>query len=212
MLARFYDTDEGSVRIDGVDVRDATLQSVRSTVGLVQQDVFLFSASVAHNLAYGRREASREEVVAAATAAQLHDEILALPDGYDTMVGERGMSLSGGQRQRLSIARTLLLDPPVLVLDDSTASVDAGTESSIQAAMESVVQGRTTFIIAHRLSSIQHAQTVVVFDHGKIAEIGTPAELMAAGGLFTHLTELQYATNLNGHAPTGRPAGRSVTA
>lgn len=212
LLARFYDTDEGSVRIDGVDVRDATLQSVRSTVGLVQQDVFLFSASVAHNIAYGRREASREEVVAAATAAQLHDEILALPDGYDTMVGERGMSLSGGQRQRLSIARTLLLDPPVLVLDDSTASVDAGTESSIQAAMESVVQGRTTFIIAHRLSSIQHAQTVVVFDHGKIAEIGTPAELMAAGGLFTHLTELQYATNLNGHAPTGRPAGRSVTA
>ena len=212
LLARFYDTDEGSVRIDGVDVRDATLQSVRSTVGLVQQDVFLFSASVAHNIAYGRREASREEVVAAATAAQLHDEILALPDGYDTMVGERGMSLSGGQRQRLSIARTLLLDPPVLVLDDSTASVDAGTESSIQAAMESVVQGRTTFIIAHRLSSIQHAQTVVVFDHGKIAEIGTPAELMAADGLFTHLTELQYATNLNGHAPTGRPAGRSVTA
>ena len=212
LLARFYDTDEGSVRIDGVDVRDATLQSVRSTVGLVQQDVFLFSASVAHNIAYGRREASREEVVAAATAAQLHDEILALPDGYDTMVGERGMSLSGGQRQRLSIARTLLLDPPVLVLDDSTASVDAGTESSIQAAMESVVQGRTTFIIAHRLSSIQHAQTVVVFDHGKIAEIGTPAELMAAGGLFTHLTELQYATNLNGHAPTGCPAGRSVTA
>ena len=212
LLARFYDTDEGSVRIDGVDVRDATLQSVRSTVGLVQQDVFLFSASVAHNIAYGRREASREEVVAAATAAQLHDEILALPDGYDTMVGERGMSLSGGQRQRLSIARTLLLDPPVLVLDDSTASVDAGTESSIQAAMESVVQGRTTFIIAHRLSSIQHAQTVVVFDHGKIAEIGTPAELMAAGGLFTHLTELQYATNLNGHAPTGHPAGRSVTA
>ena len=213
LLARFYDPDEGSIRIDGVDVRDATLRSVRSAVGLVQQDVFLFSASVADNIAYGRREASREEVVAAATAAQLHDEILALPDGYDTMVGERGMSLSGGQRQRLSIARTLLLDPPVLVLDDSTSSVDAGTESSIQAAMASVVQGRTTFIIAHRLSSIQHAQTVVVFDHGRIAEIGTPAELMAAGGLFTHLTELQYATNLNGHAPTpGRPAGRSVTA
>ncbi len=212
LLARFYDPDEGSVRIDGVDVRDATLRSVRSTVGLVQQDVFLFSASVADNIAYGWREASREEIVAAATAAQLHDEILALPDGYDTIVGERGMSLSGGQRQRLSIARTLLLNPPVLVLDDSTASVDAGTESSIQAAMESVVQDRTTFIIAHRLSSIQHAQTVVLFDHGRIAEMGTPAELMAAGGLFTHLTELQYATNLNGHAPTGRPAGRSVTA
>ena len=161
----------------------------------------------------GGGEASREEVVAAATAAQLHEEILALPDGYDTMVGERGMSLSGGQRQRLSIARTLLLDPPVLVLDDSTSSVDAGTESQ-HSGSDGVGRARPhTLIIAHRLSSIQHAQTVVVFDHGKIAEIGTPTELMAAGGLFTHLTELQYATNLNGHAPTpGRPAGRSVTA
>jgi ATP-binding cassette subfamily B multidrug efflux pump len=213
LLARFYDPLEGAIRIDGTDIRDATLESVRSTVGLVQQDVFLFSATVAENIAYGKRDASRGEIETAAKTAQLHDEILALPDGYDTLVGERGMSLSGGQRQRLSIARTLILDPPVLVLDDSTASVDAGTEAAIQAAMASVVRDRTTFIIAHRLSSIQHAQTVVVFEHGRIAEMGTPGELMAAGGLFTHLTELQYATNLNGHGPVSPgSAGKSVTA
>lgn len=173
---------------------------MRETVGIVQQDVFLFSASVRDNIAYGKQHASMDEVIAAAKTAQLHDEIIALPKGYETVVGERGTTLSGGQRQRLSIARTLILDPPVLVLDDSTASVDAGTESRIQEAIGAVVKGRTTFIIAHRLSSIQHAGTVVVLDGGKIAEMGTPAELAASGGLFTHVSELQYATNLNGHA------------
>ena len=200
LLARFYDLDSGSISIDGIDVRDATLPSVRETVGIVQQDVFLFSASVRDNIAYGKQHASMDEVIDAAKTAQLHDEIIALPEGYETVVGERGTTLSGGQRQRLSIARTLILDPPVLVLDDSTASVDAGTESRIQEAIGAVVKGRTTFIIAHRLSSIQHAGTVVVLDGGKIAEMGTPAELAASGGLFTHVSELQYATNLNGHA------------
>ena len=213
LLARFYDVDEGSISIDGVDVRNATLASLRSTVGLVQQDVFLFSASARENIAYGRQDATIEEVVAAAKTAQLHDEMEALPQGYDTIVGERGMTLSGGQRQRLSIARTLLLDPPVLVLDDSTASVDAGTESGIQQAMDEVLKGRTTFIIAHRLSSIQHAQQVVILEDGRIAEMGTPADLMASGGLFTHLAELQYATNLNGHAvPRSATRNRGVTA
>jgi ABC-type multidrug transport system fused ATPase/permease subunit len=208
LLARFYDANSGSVSIDGVDVRDAALASVRSTVGIVQQDVFLFSASVRDNIAYGKQDATIDEVIQAAKTAQLHDEIMSFPEGYETMVGERGTTLSGGQRQRLSIARTLILDPPVLVLDDSTASVDAGTESRIQEAIGEVVKGRTTFIIAHRLSSIQHAETVVVLENGKIAEMGTPAELAASGGLFTHVSELQYATNLNGHAvvnPTGRP-------
>ncbi len=200
LLARFYDVDSGSVSIDGVDVREATLPSVRSAVGIVQQDVFLFSASVRDNIAYGKLDASIDEVMDAAKTAQLHDEIMALPEGYETVVGERGTSLSGGQRQRLCIARTLILDPPVLVLDDSTASVDADTESRIQEAIGEVVKGRTTFIIAHRLSSIQHAEVVVVLDHGKIAEMGTPAELAASGGLFSHVSELQYATNLNGHA------------
>ncbi len=199
LLARYYDVGEGRVAIDGVDVRDVAVASVRDAVGMVQQDVFLFSATVRENIAYGHRGATLEQVKAAAVTAQLHDEVMALPKGYDTLIGERGMSLSGGQRQRLALARTLLLDPPILVLDDSTSAVDAGTEAAIQQAMGAVVAGRTTFVIAHRLSSIQHAHLVVVLEHGRIAEMGPPAELMASGGLFTHMRELQYATNLNGH-------------
>ncbi len=209
LLARFYDAGEGAIYIDDTNIRDATVASVRSTVGVVQQDVFLFSATVRKNIAYGRQDASIEQVMDAAKTAQLHDEIMELPEGYETLIGERGTTLSGGQRQRLSIARTLILDPPILVLDDSTSSVDAGTEANIQKAMGEVVKGRTTFIIAHRLSSIQHAQQVVVLQNGRIAEIGTPSELMASGGLFTHITELQYATNLNGHTAAPRRS-RSV--
>jgi ATP-binding cassette subfamily B multidrug efflux pump len=208
LLARFYDPTDGSVTIDGIDVREAALESVRRAVGIVQQDVFLFSASVRDNIAYGNLNASTDQVIKAATTAQLHDEIMALPEGYETIIGERGMSLSGGQRQRLSIARTLILDPPILVLDDSTASVDAGTEARIQEAIGQVIHGRTTFIIAHRLSSIQHAQTVVVLDHGRIAEMGSPTELAASGGLFTHVSELQYATALNGLGSTPRTSRR----
>ncbi len=207
LLARFYDVDEGQVLIDGVDVRDATLASLRSAIGIVQQDVFLFSATVAENISYGREDATMDEIIAAAKTAQIHDEIMALPEGYETIIGERGVSLSGGQRQRLSIARTLALDPPILVLDDSTSSVDAGTESRIQEALESAIEGRTTFIIAHRLSSIQHAELIAVMLDGQVAEIGTPEELIASGGLFTHVTELQYATSLNGVA-----AARAVAA
>jgi len=202
LLARFYDPGHGTVAIDGIDIREASLASVRRTVGIVQQDVFLFSTTVRDNIAYGNLDASMDQVIEAAITAQLHDEILALPEGYETIIGERGMSLSGGQRQRLSIARTLLLNPPILVLDDSTASVDAETESRIQKAMGNVIRGRTTLIIAHRLSSIQHAQTVVVLEHGEIAEMGAPAELAAAGGLFTYVSELQYATTLNGISAT----------
>ena len=208
LLARFYDVGGGSITIDGTDIRDVTLTSLRSAVGVVQQDVFLFSATVHDNIAYGRTDASREDVITAATTAQLHDEIMGLDDGYDTIVGERGVSLSGGQRQRLSIARTLLLDPPVLVLDDSTASVDAGTESRIQQAMSEVVAGRTTFIIAHRLSSIQNASVVAVLQDGRIAEMGSPEELVESGGLFTHVTDLQYATALNGHTSTSASMGK----
>ena len=213
LLARFYDVDSGSISIDGVDIRDVALPSVRSTVGIVQQDVFLFSATVRENISYGKQDATIDEVIEAAKTAQLHDEIMSFRGGYETMVGERGTTLSGGQRQRLSIARTLILNPPVLVLDDSTASVDAGTESRIQQAIGEVVKGRTTFIIAHRLSSIQHAEMVVVLEGGKIAEMGSPAELANSGGLFTHVTELQYATNLNGHAvvtPLSRRGGVSL--
>ena len=213
LLARFYDPDGGRITIDGKDIRECTLPSLRSAIGIVQQDVFLFSATVAENIAYGREDATMDEIVAAAKTAQIHDEIMALPEGYETVIGERGVSLSGGQRQRLSIARTLALDPPILVLDDSTSSVDAGTESRIQDAMAAVVKDRTTFIIAHRLSSIQHAHLVIVMKDGEIGEMGTPEELIASGGLFTHVTELQYATSLNGVAAvrTSAPApGRAA--
>lgn len=193
LLARFYDVTKGRLLIDGTDVRDIDLASLRRAVGIVQQDVFLFSATVHENIAYGREEARREEVIEAAKTAQIHDEILALPDGYDTMLGERGMTLSGGQRQRLAMARTLLLDPPILVLDDSTSSVDADTEIKIQRALARVVEGRTTFIIAHRLSSIQNATRLVVLDKGRIIESGTLQKLMDAGGLLARVAEIQYA-------------------
>jgi ATP-binding cassette subfamily B multidrug efflux pump len=210
LLARFYDVTSGAVYIDGIDVRKASLPAVRNAVGIIQQDIFIFSASVRDNIAYGKPDALIKKIIDAAKTAQLHDEIMALPEGYETIVGERGTSLSGGQRQRLCIARTLILDPPILVLDDSTASVDAGTESRIQEAIGEVVKGRTTFIIAHRLSSIQHAHTVVVLEQGRIAEMGTPAELAASGGLFTHVSELQYATNLNGHAAVVSPGSATT--
>ena len=191
LLARFYDASTGRITIDGVDIREITLESLRRTVGVVQQDVFLFSATMAENIAYGRPDASRDEVIAAAHTAQLHEEVMDLPNGYDTMVGERGVTLSGGQRQRLSIARTLLLDPPVLVLDDSTSSVDAETESKIQQAMAHVIQGRTTFIIAHRLTSIQHASLIVVLDQGRVVEKGPPHELWEKEGFYHRIAKLQ---------------------
>jgi ABC-type multidrug transport system fused ATPase/permease subunit len=177
----------------------------------VQQDVFLFSATVAENISYGHENATMDEIIQAAKTAQIHDEIVALPDGYETVIGERGVSLSGGQRQRLSIARTLAINPAILILDDSTSSVDAGTESRIQKALSEVIKGRTTFIIAHRLSSIQNAELVVVMEEGKIAEMGTPDELIVAGGLFTKVTELQYATNLNGISTTPSSVGSRGT-
>ena len=212
LLTRFYDVSAGRITIDGMDVRDATLSSLRASVGIVQQDVFLFGATVAENIAYGRQDATRDEVIAAAKTAQLHDEIMEFERGYDTPIGERGVTMSGGQRQRLSIARTLLLDPPILVLDDSTSSVDAGTESGIQEAMKNVVKGRTTFIIAHRLSSIQHAQTLVVLDRGRIAEMGTPQELMASGGLFAEMSELQYSAAADGNGTASRLPTRGASA
>ncbi len=194
LLARFYDVDQGRITIDGTDIRDVTLESLRQTVGVIQQDVFLFSATVAENIAYGRLDATREEVIEAARTAQLHDEIVEMSNGYDTFVGERGLTLSGGQRQRLSIARTLLLDPAILVLDDSTSSVDAATEAALQQAMTNVVRGRTTFIIAHRLTSVQHADLAMVMDHGRVAEVGPPQELVGRNGFYRHIVDLQRAT------------------
>ncbi|MDP6452877.1 MAG: ABC transporter ATP-binding protein [SAR202 cluster bacterium] len=192
LIPRFYDVVGGSITIDDLDIRDATLESLRRNIGIVQQDVFLFTTTVGENIAYGNVNATHEDVVKAAQIAQLHDYIETLPDGYDTEIGERGSTLSGGQRQRMSIARAVLLDPPILILDDSTSSVDARTEDLIRRAMESVMEGRTTFVIAHRLSTVHRADVIVVLRDGKIEEQGTHQELLSyENGLYREIYELQ---------------------
>ena len=191
LLPRFYDATQGQITIDGNDIQDFTLGSLRRNVGIVQQDVFLFTASIKANIAYGIADASLEDVVQAAKVAQLHDHISSLPDGYDTWVGERGVTLSGGQRQRLSMARTILIDPPVLILDDSTSSVDVETERLIHRAMTQVMKDRTTFVIAHRLSSVREADLILVLKDGRIAEQGTHQELISRVGIYQDIYELQ---------------------
>ena len=191
VIPRFYDVSEGRITIDGHDVRDVTLSSLRHNVGIVMQDVFVFSASVKDNIAYGLDDVDMGEVVRAAKIAQLHDFIEGLPDGYDTWVGERGVTLSGGQRQRLAIARTLLLDPPALILDDSTSSVDMATEHRLQEALDEVTRGRTTFVIAHRLSTVRKADLILVLDDGEIVERGTHEELLERNGFYRGIYDLQ---------------------
>ena len=191
LIPRFYDVTGGALTIDGTDIRDVTLASLRRNIGIVQQDVFLFTDTVAANIAYGNPDASRESIIEAAKIAQLHEHIESLAEGYEMVLGERGVTLSGGQRQRLSIARAILLDPPILVLDDSTSSVDARTESEIRKAMESVMEGRTTFIIAHRLSTVHKADTIIVLTDGRIVEKGNHQELIKQGGLYREIYDLQ---------------------
>ena len=190
LLPRFYDVSSGRVTIDGKDVRDVTTRSLRSNIGIVQQDVFLFSASLGENIAYGHVDASEEELSRVVELAMLGDFVDSLDAGLATPVAERGASLSGGQRQRVVIARTLLLDPPLLILDDSTSSVDADTEHRLRRALETVMVGRTTFVIAHRLSTVERADLVLVLDGGRIVERGTHGELLAAGGIYRRLFEL----------------------
>ena len=191
LIPRFYDVTAGSATIDGHDVRDVTLSSLRMNVGIVMQDVFVFGATIRENIAYGAEGAGLEDIVRVAKVAQLHDFIEGLPHGYDTLVGERGVTLSGGQRQRLAIARTLLLDPPVLILDDSMSSVDVGTEHQIQRALEEVVRDRTTIVIAHRLSTVRRAQLILVMDHGEIVERGTHEELLNRDGFYRRIYDLE---------------------
>ncbi len=189
LISRLYDTSAGQVRLDGADVREVNLRSLRQAVAVVSDDPFLFSQTVAENIAYAHPQATREAIEAAATRAQAHEFIERLPDGYDTLVGERGLTLSGGQRQRLAIARALLADPRVLILDDATSSVDASTERQIKLALDEAMAGRTTFIIAHRLSTIALADEIVVLDHGRIVAHGDHAHLLEASELYREIVE-----------------------
>ncbi len=191
LLLRFYDVSSGAVRLDGRDLRQLHLGDLRAAIGLVSQDVFLFHGTVRENLAYGRPEASFEELVRAARIAEAHDFVSALPEGYDTVVGERGQKLSGGQRQRISIARAVLKDPPILVLDEATSSVDNETEAAIQRSLETLEQGRTTLIVAHRLSTIRHADRIYVLDQGRVAEVGDHDALLAENGIYAALWRVQ---------------------
>jgi ATP-binding cassette subfamily B protein len=180
LINRTYDADEGAVSVDGVDVREWDLASLRSQISFIEQDIFLFSRTIAENIAFGRPDATREEIEQAARAAQAHAYISAFKDGYDTVVGERGVTLSGGQRQRIAIARAFLTNPGILVLDDSTSAIDSATEDEIQRAMFAVAQGRTTFIITHRLSQIRWADVIVVLRQGAVEAVGAHEELMQA--------------------------------
>ena len=191
LICRFYEPQEGFILIDGHDTRQVNLQSLREQIGVVLQDPFLFNGTVAENIAYGHPESSLEQIVAGAKAANAHDFIMNMPDGYDTMVGERGIRVSGGERQRLSIARAILRDPRILILDEATSNVDTQTEAQIQEALERLVQGRTTFAIAHRLSTLKNAHRLLILDKGKLAEIGTHDELIAQDGIYANLCRMQ---------------------
>ncbi|MGZ9106941.1 MAG: ATP-binding cassette domain-containing protein, partial [Rhodoplanes sp.] len=191
ILFRFYDIQSGRVTIDGQDIRDVTQKSLRAAIGVVPQDTVLFNDTILYNIRYGRPDASDEDVVAAAKIAQIDEFVQTLPQGYKTMVGERGLKLSGGEKQRVAIARTLLKGPPILVLDEATSALDSHTEKEIQDALDRATKDRTTLVIAHRLSTIVHADNIVVLDKGELVEQGTHAELIAKGGLYASLWSRQ---------------------
>ena len=191
LICRFYDVSEGAILVDGVDIRAFAVADYRRHIGLVLQEPFLFFGTISENIAYGKPDASRADIIAAARAAHAHEFILRLPQGYDSMVGERGQGLSGGERQRISIARALLIDPRILILDEATSSVDSETEKEIQKALDNLVHGRTTIAIAHRLSTLQRADRLVVLDRGQVVEEGSHDVLMAARGAYFRLYEAQ---------------------
>ncbi len=192
LIPRFYDIEEGAILVDGIDIRNIKLKHLRENIGIVQQDVFLFTGSVRENIAYGRPDAAHEEIVQAAKNANAHEFIMQLPNGYDTGVGEKGVKLSGGQKQRISIARVFLKNPPILILDEATSSLDNTSERIIQESLERLAKNRTTFVIAHRLSTIQHAREIIVMSEGGIEEKGNHKELLQKGGLYSRLYNAQF--------------------
>ncbi len=192
LIPRFYDPTEGNITVDGIDIKTVTLQSLREQIGIVPQETILFNGSVHDNILYGKLEASHEEVVNAAKAANAHNFIMDMPEGYETQIGERGSKLSGGQRQRISIARAILKNPRVLILDEATSALDTESEKLVQEAVDKLMIGRTSFVIAHRLSTIKRADLIVVMEKGRIAEKGTHTELLAAGGLYSKLYQVQF--------------------
>jgi ATP-binding cassette subfamily B protein len=191
LLFRFYDVTGGAVRVDGEDLRSVTQDSLRQAVGVVPQDTVLFNDTIAYNIGYGRPGATEQEIIAAAKLAQVHDFVMRLPDGYRTRVGERGLKLSGGEKQRVAIARTILKNPRILILDEATSALDTRTEQEIQAALRGVAEGRTTLVIAHRLSTVVDADEILVLDQGRVVERGSHAALIAAGGLYAEMWRRQ---------------------
>ena len=192
LIPRFYDVTKGRILLDGTDIRDITLKSLRRQIGIVQQDVYLFSGNVLENIRYGRPDATDEEIVAAAKAANAHDFIMELPNGYETDIGQHGAKLSGGQKQRISIARVFLKDPPILIFDEATSALDNESERIVQHSLEDLAKDRTTFVIAHRLSTIRNARRILVLTEEGIAEEGTHDELIAKGGIYAHLYNTQF--------------------
>jgi ATP-binding cassette subfamily B protein len=194
LLYRFYDVGGGRITVDGQDIRDVTQDSLRRAIGIVPQDTVLFNDTVAYNIAYGRTGATQAEIESAAKAARIHDFIVAQPKGYDTLVGERGLKLSGGEKQRVAIARTLLKNPPILIFDEATSALDSANERAIQAEIRSAAEGRTTLVIAHRLSTVVEAHEILVMEAGRVVERGPHASLLAQGGVYARMWSLQHTS------------------